>query len=126
MVLSTAVNTLYFKNFPGKTTVKEMKVQVRSLCEAFGTVSEVKVGKGKRLQRQCFVVFDRACDTTEALRKLNGFPFHEVPLEISRGKGQRKKETRKRAKERTFYFQVPSLDLTDPLGIKPKNNFKNS
>lgn len=46
----------------------------------FGTILDVVAMKNLKMRGQAFVVFKEVASATQAMRSMQGFPFHDKPL----------------------------------------------
>ena len=59
---------------------KEVQKSLRAMFSQFGTILDVVAMKTLKMKGQAFVVFKDVPSATQAMRSMQGFPFHEKPL----------------------------------------------
>ena len=60
--------------------VSELKKSLHAMFSQFGSILDVVAMKTLKMKGQAFVVFKEASSATQAMRSMQGFPFHDKPL----------------------------------------------
>jgi len=68
--------------------ISEVKKSLEAMFSQFGTILDVVAMKTLKMKGQAFVVFKDASSATQAMRSMQGFPFHDKPLRIAYAKSK--------------------------------------
>jgi len=60
--------------------VLELKKSLHAMFSQFGSILDVVAMKTLKMKGQAFVVFKEASSASQAMRSMQGFPFHDKPL----------------------------------------------
>lgn len=117
-------NTIYINNLNEKIKKVELKRSLSAVFSQFGRILNIVAMQNLKMRGQAFVVFDDIKSATEALTRMQSFPFYEKPMRIQFAKtdsdviAKRKGTYVKRVKE-------PRPELGDKKKKKvPKDPFK--
>jgi len=80
--------TIYINNLNEKIKQEEVKKSLQAMFSQFGTILDVVAMKTLKMKGQAFVVFKDASSATQAMRSMQGFPFHDKPLRIAYAKSK--------------------------------------
>lgn len=80
--------TIYINNLNEKVKQEEVQKSLRAMFSQFGTILDVVAMKTLKMKGQAFVVFKDVPSATQAMRSMQGFPFHEKPLRIAYAKSK--------------------------------------
>lgn len=80
--------TIYINNLNEKVKQEEVKKSLYAMFSQFGTILDVVAMKTLKMKGQAFVVFKEVSSATQAMRSMQGFPFHEKPLRIAYAKSK--------------------------------------
>ena len=80
--------SLYVSNLNHKVTKEVVRRGLYALFGQFGRILDIVVSRAERLRGQAWVVFHDIGDATNALRRLQGFPFFDraIRIQFARGK----------------------------------------
>eukprot|EP01062_Namystynia_karyoxenos_P029816 TRINITY_DN22339_c1_g1_i1.p1 TRINITY_DN22339_c1_g1~~TRINITY_DN22339_c1_g1_i1.p1 ORF type:complete len:292 (+),score=116.75 TRINITY_DN22339_c1_g1_i1:70-876(+) len=81
-LLNTPRETLYLSGLPDKVKRHELKRQLYYLCSAYGRIVDIVCQGAPRKRGQAFVIFNDVQSATTCMRRLQGFPFNERPMQI--------------------------------------------
>ena len=80
--------SLYVSNLNHKVKKEVVRRGLYALFGQFGRILDVVVSRAERLRGQAWVVFHDIGDATNALRRLQGFPFFDRAMRIQFAKGK--------------------------------------
>lgn len=80
--------TIYINNLNEKIKQEELKKSLQAMFSQFGTILDVVAMKTLKMKGQAFVVFKDVSSATQAMRSMQGFPFHDKPLRIAYAKSK--------------------------------------
>lgn len=80
--------TIYINNLNEKVKQEELKKSLYAMFSQFGTILDVVAMKTLKMKGQAFVVFKESSSATQAMRSMQGFPFHDKPLRIAYAKSK--------------------------------------
>jgi len=80
--------TLYVNSLTEKIKLDELKRSLYALFSQFGPIIEIVALKSRKMRGQAFIVFKDLPAATDALQRLQGFPFYDRPMKISYAKEQ--------------------------------------
>ncbi|XAR61351.1 hypothetical protein NMG60_11035031 [Bertholletia excelsa] len=72
--------TIYINNVDEKIKLEELKKSVHAVFSQFGKILEVLAFKTLKHKGQAWVVFEDVSSATNALQKMQGFPFYDKPM----------------------------------------------
>uniref|UniRef100_A0A0D6R2P9 RRM domain-containing protein n=1 Tax=Araucaria cunninghamii TaxID=56994 RepID=A0A0D6R2P9_ARACU len=78
--------TIYINNLNEKIKLEELKKSLYAVFSQFGKIVDVLALKTLRHRGQAWVVFDEVSAATNALQKMQGFPFYDKPMRIQYAK----------------------------------------
>lgn len=78
--------TIYINNLNEKIKLPELKKSLFAVFSQFGKILEVLAFKTLKHKGQAWVVFEDVSSATNALRKMQGFPFYDKPMRIQYAK----------------------------------------
>lgn len=78
--------TIYINNLNEKIKLEELKKSLHAVFSQFGKILEVLAFKTLKHKGQAWVVFDDVASATEALKRMQGFPFYDKPMRIQYAK----------------------------------------
>ncbi|KAL6968536.1 hypothetical protein U1Q18_034339 [Sarracenia purpurea var. burkii] len=78
--------TIYINNLNEKIKLEELKKSLHAVFSQFGKILEVLAFKTLKHKGQAWVVFEDVSSATNALRKMQGFPFYDKPMRIQYAK----------------------------------------
>ncbi|KAF5731436.1 U1 small nuclear ribonucleoprotein A isoform X1 [Tripterygium wilfordii] len=74
--------TIYIKNLNEKIKIDELKKSLHAVFSQFGKILEVLAFKTLKHKGQAWVVFEDVSAATNAIRKMQDFPFYDKPMRI--------------------------------------------
>ncbi|KAF8047856.1 hypothetical protein N665_2799s0004 [Sinapis alba] len=74
--------TIYINNLNEKVKLDELKKSLNAVFSQFGKIVEVLAFKTLKHKGQAWVVFDNPESASNAISKMNGFPFYDKPMRI--------------------------------------------
>ncbi|XP_010523955.1 PREDICTED: U1 small nuclear ribonucleoprotein A-like [Tarenaya hassleriana] len=74
--------TIYINNLNEKVKLDELKKSLNAVFSQFGKILEVLAFKTLKHKGQAWVVFDKVESASNAIAKMNGFPFYDKPMRI--------------------------------------------
>ena len=80
--------SLYVSNLNHKVKKEVVRRGLYALFGQFGRILDIVVSRAERLRGQAWVVFHDIGDATNALRRLQGFPFFDRAMRIQFAKGK--------------------------------------
>lgn len=78
--------TIYINNLNEKIKLDELKKSLHAVFSQFGKILEVLAFKTLKHKGQAWVVFEDVSSATEALKRMQGFPFYDKPMRIQYAK----------------------------------------
>lgn len=78
--------TIYINNLNEKVKLDELKKSLNAVFSQFGKIVEVLAFKTLKHKGQAWVVFDNVESASNAIAKMNGFPFYDKPMRIQYAK----------------------------------------
>lgn len=72
--------TIYIRNLNEKIKQEDLRKQLYELFSQFGPILDIITQKRRKMRGQAFIVFKDINTATTALRKMNGFTFHNKPM----------------------------------------------
>ncbi|KAG0495412.1 hypothetical protein HPP92_000103 [Vanilla planifolia] len=78
--------TIYINNLNEKIKLEELKKSLRAVFSQFGKILEVLAFKTLKHKGQAWVVFEDVTSASEALKRMQGFPFYDKPMRIQYAK----------------------------------------
>lgn len=78
--------TIYINNLNEKTKLEELKKSLYAVFSQFGKIVDVIALKTLKHRGQAWVVFDEVSAATNALQKMQGFPFYDKRMRIQYAK----------------------------------------
>ncbi|XP_074591710.1 U1 small nuclear ribonucleoprotein A-like isoform X2 [Curcuma longa] len=78
--------TIYINNLNEKIKLDELKKSLRAVFSQFGKILEVLAFKTLKHKGQAWVIFEDVSSATEALKRMQGFPFYDKPMRIQYAK----------------------------------------
>ncbi|KAK9139325.1 hypothetical protein Scep_009006 [Stephania cephalantha] len=78
--------TIYINNLNEKIKLQELKKALFAVFSQFGKILEVLAFKTLKHKGQAWVVFDDVSSASNALTKMQGFPFYDKPMRIQYAK----------------------------------------
>ncbi|XP_078439803.1 spliceosomal protein U1A [Wolffia australiana] len=78
--------TIYINNLNEKIKLEELKKSLRAVFSQFGKILEVLAFKTLKHKGQAWVVFEEVSSASEALKRMQGFPFYDKPMRIQYAK----------------------------------------
>ncbi|URD88662.1 U1 small nuclear ribonucleoprotein [Musa troglodytarum] len=72
--------TIYINNLNEKIKLDELKKSLHAVFSQFGKILEVLAFKTLKHKGQAWVVFEDVQSATEALKRMQGFPFYDKPM----------------------------------------------
>ncbi|ONK63336.1 uncharacterized protein A4U43_C07F14000 [Asparagus officinalis] len=78
--------TIYINNLNEKIKIEELKKSLHAVFSQFGKILEVLAFKTLKHKGQAWVVFEDVSSATEALKRMQGFPFYDKPMRIQYAK----------------------------------------
>ncbi|CAD5192888.1 unnamed protein product [Musa acuminata subsp. malaccensis] len=78
--------TIYINNLNEKIKLDELKKSLHAVFSQFGKILEVLAFKTLKHKGQAWVVFEDVQSATEALKRMQGFPFYDKPMRIQYAK----------------------------------------
>ncbi|KQK07405.1 U1 small nuclear ribonucleoprotein A [Brachypodium distachyon] len=78
--------TIYINNLNEKTKLEELKKSLNAVFSQFGKILEVLAFKTLKHKGQAWVVFEDVASATEALKRMQDFPFYDKPMKIQYAK----------------------------------------
>ncbi|XP_043722904.1 U1 small nuclear ribonucleoprotein A [Telopea speciosissima] len=78
--------TIYINNLNEKIKLVELKKSLFAVFSQFGKILEVLAFKTLKHKGQAWVIFEEVSSATNALRKMQGFPFYDKPMRIQYAK----------------------------------------
>lgn len=78
--------TIYINNLHEKVKLDELKSNLHGIFKQFGKILEILAFKTLKHKGQAWVVFEEVSSATEALKKMQGFPFRDKPMRIQYAK----------------------------------------
>ncbi|XP_021906798.1 U1 small nuclear ribonucleoprotein A [Carica papaya] len=82
----TANMTIYINNLNEKIKIDELKKSMHAVFSQFGKILEVLAFKTLKHKGQAWVVFENVSSASNAITKMNGFPFYDKPMRIQYAK----------------------------------------
>ena len=82
-----ANHTIYVNNLNEKVAIENLKKELQMVFAQFGEIKDIIAMKGKLpnghfRKGQAWVVFGEISAATNAMKQMQGFPFHEKPMRI--------------------------------------------
>ncbi|KAL0720169.1 hypothetical protein Bca4012_034768 [Brassica carinata] len=74
--------TIYINNLNEKVKLDKLKKSLNDVFSQFGKIVEVLAFKTLKHKGQAWVVFDNPDSASNAISKMNGFPFYDKPMRI--------------------------------------------
>jgi RNA recognition motif-containing protein len=81
-------NTIYVNNINEKIKISELKTSLYAVFCQFGQILDIIAHKNLRMRGQAFVAFKELNSATNALKSMQGFPFHGKPMRIQYAKSE--------------------------------------
>ncbi|XP_010931676.1 U1 small nuclear ribonucleoprotein A [Elaeis guineensis] len=78
--------TIYINNLNEKIKMDELKKSLHAVFSQFGKILEVLAFKTLKHKGQAWVVFKDVSSASEALKRMQGFPFYDKPMRIQYAK----------------------------------------
>ncbi|XP_062230794.1 U1 small nuclear ribonucleoprotein A-like [Phragmites australis] len=78
--------TIYINNLNEKIKLEELKKSLNAVFSQFGKILDVLAFKTLKHKGQAWVVFEDAASATEALKRMQDFPFYDKPMRIQYAK----------------------------------------
>ncbi|KAJ8510459.1 hypothetical protein OPV22_000893 [Ensete ventricosum] len=78
--------TIYINNLNEKIKLDELKKSLHAVFSQFGKILEVLAFKTLKHKGQAWVVFEDVSSASEALKRMQGFPFYDKPMRIQYAK----------------------------------------
>ncbi|XP_009142518.1 U1 small nuclear ribonucleoprotein A [Brassica rapa] len=78
----TQNQTIYINNLNEKIKLEEVKKSLKEVFSAYGKIVEVLAFKTLKHKGQAWVVFDNPESASNAISKMNGYPFYNKPMRI--------------------------------------------
>ncbi|XP_073008386.1 U1 small nuclear ribonucleoprotein A-like [Typha latifolia] len=78
--------TIYINNLNEKIKIDELKKSLNAVFSQFGKILEVLAFKTLKHKGQAWVVFEDVSSASEALKRMQGFPFYDKPMRIQYAK----------------------------------------
>ncbi|KAH7676599.1 U1 small nuclear ribonucleoprotein A protein [Dioscorea alata] len=78
--------TIYINNLNEKIKIDELKKSLNAVFSQFGKILEVLAFKTFKHKGQAWVIFEDVSSASEALKRMQGFPFYEKPMRIQYAK----------------------------------------
>ncbi|XP_020113512.1 U1 small nuclear ribonucleoprotein A isoform X2 [Ananas comosus] len=78
--------TIYINNLNEKIKIDELKKSLHAVFSQFGKILEVLAFKTLKHKGQAWVVFEDVSSASEALKRMQGFPFYDKPMRIQYAK----------------------------------------
>ncbi|CAA7388846.1 unnamed protein product [Spirodela intermedia] len=78
--------TIYINNLNEKIKLDELKKSLHAVFSQFGKILEVLAFKTLKHKGQAWVVFEDVSSASEALKRMQGFPFYDKPMRIKYAK----------------------------------------
>ncbi|KAE8665482.1 U1 small nuclear ribonucleoprotein A [Hibiscus syriacus] len=114
--------TLYINNLNEKIKPDQLKKSLHAVFSQFGKILDVLAFKTLKHKGQAWVVFEDVSSATNALRRMQGFPFYDKEMRIQYAKTKSDiiakadgtfvpREKRKRHEEKGMLLFVPYLKL---------------
>ncbi|RHN48962.1 putative nucleotide-binding alpha-beta plait domain-containing protein [Medicago truncatula] len=75
--------TIYINNLNEKIKIDELKKSLHAVFSQFGKILEVLAFKTLKHKGQAWVIFEDVTSASNALRKMQGFPFYDKPMVLS-------------------------------------------
>lgn len=79
-------NTIYINNINEKIKIAELKTSLSAVFWQFGQILDIVAHKNLRMRGQAFVAFKDVSSASNALKSMQGFPFHGKPMRIQYAK----------------------------------------
>eukprot|EP00622_Pseudochattonella_farcimen_P003906 FR739181.1.p1 GENE.FR739181.1~~FR739181.1.p1 ORF type:complete len:216 (+),score=44.59 FR739181.1:113-760(+) len=80
--------TIYCNNLNEKIKKAQLKKALYSVFSQFGKIVEIVACRGLKLRGQAWVCFDSVEAATNAMAKMQGFPFYDKPTRIAFSKSK--------------------------------------
>ncbi|KAJ4892538.1 U1 small nuclear ribonucleoprotein A [Raphanus sativus] len=80
--VSSPNQTIYINNLNEKVKLDELKKSLNAVFSQYGKIVEVLAFKTLKHKGQAWVVFDNPESASNAISKMNGFPFYDKPMRI--------------------------------------------
>lgn len=80
--------TIYVNNLNEKIKKPQLKKALYSVFSQFGKIVEIVACRGLKLRGQAWVCFDSVEAATNAMAKMQGFPFYDKPMRIAFSKSK--------------------------------------
>uniref|UniRef100_A0A452Y1A6 RRM domain-containing protein n=1 Tax=Aegilops tauschii subsp. strangulata TaxID=200361 RepID=A0A452Y1A6_AEGTS len=78
--------TIYINNLNEKIKLEALKKSLNAVFSQFGKIIEVLAFKTLKHKGQAWVVFEDVASATEALKRMQDFPFYDKPMKIQYAK----------------------------------------
>lgn len=78
--------TIYINNINEKIKIDELKKSLNAVFSQFGKILDVLAFKTLKHKGQAWVIFEDVASATEALKRMQGFPFYDKPMRIQYAK----------------------------------------
>ncbi|XP_062181564.1 U1 small nuclear ribonucleoprotein A [Phragmites australis] len=78
--------TIYINNLNEKIKLEELKKSLNAVFSQFGKILDVLAFKTLKHKGQAWVVFEDVASATEALKRMQDFPFYDKPMRIQYAK----------------------------------------
>ncbi|XP_072996199.1 U1 small nuclear ribonucleoprotein A-like isoform X1 [Typha latifolia] len=78
--------TIYINNLNEKIKLDELKKSLHAVFSQFGKILEVLAFNTLKHRGQAWVVFEDVSSASEALKRMQGFPFYDKPMRIKYAK----------------------------------------
>ncbi|XVF32791.1 hypothetical protein REPUB_Repub17cG0113200 [Reevesia pubescens] len=78
--------TLYINNLNEKITIDQLKKSLHAVFSQFGKILDVLAFKTLKHKGQAWVIFEDVNSATNALRRMQGFPFYDKEMRIKYAK----------------------------------------
>uniref|UniRef100_A0A804PY14 RRM domain-containing protein n=1 Tax=Zea mays TaxID=4577 RepID=A0A804PY14_MAIZE len=78
--------TIYINNLNEKIKLEELKKSLTAVFSQFGKILDVLAFKTLKHKGQAWVVFEDVASATEALKRMQGFPFYDKTMRIQYAK----------------------------------------
>mmetsp|Transcript_14850 Transcript_14850/g.62680 ORF Transcript_14850/g.62680 Transcript_14850/m.62680 type:complete len:230 (-) Transcript_14850:1101-1790(-) len=75
--------TIYVNNLNEKIKKDELRKSLSAAFAQFGKVIDINCAKTYKLRGQAWVVFDTVTAATNAVKRMNDFPFYDKPMRVA-------------------------------------------
>lgn len=79
----TNFQTLYVNNLNDKIKCDDLKIKLKEVFQAFGSILDIICMKSLRRRGQAWVIFAKEASAKKALESLQGFPLYNKPMRLA-------------------------------------------